>query len=603
MPYHLMGLRVSLSAYMSIPRIFRLAALVAPLLLLAGCGGGGGGTPPSSIGIRLVTDWTTSAAGGPTGQSERVRVVKPDGTIFGETVIPSAAGSTTTAIVGPTGAYTVRIDLFSGPNATGTATGYLESTSQSGSSALNVSVGAVVSNVRFVPSSVDLGIGDKIHLGVTGVAAGGNYTFLAPGSVAITSSGAAASVTSDGTATGVSSGTTTVTATSGGKTGTAVIGVAKAGVHKTKWTVMVYLNASNDLYPYALPNVNQMEKVAYNPDVRFVVQWKESATLFGAKNVDFDGTRRYLVKSDSSSSLKSQLIETLPAGTDMGDVQQLKQFVGWTKENYPADRYALIVWNHGNGWQRGLRPTPPPTRAVSYDFETGNTIDTWTLPQALDGQHVDILSFDACLMQMLEVASDVKTGCDFIASSEENTPGPGYPYDRIFKTFADNPNDTTRNLTKAFVDGHVNYPPYKDQTVTQSVIDCTKVAGVETAVDSLAGALLANQVALKTVIPGIRTSMSKYALPNDGRYYYDLVDLAQHLQASASVPAGVKAAAADVITANNAAVVWEGHTELDAFSHGIAIDFSPDTSLELALYGNLNLAKVTRWYEWLKVAP
>jgi len=25
--------------------------------------------------------------------------------------------------------------------------------------------------------------------------------------------------------------------------------------------------------------------------------------------------------------------------------------------------------------------------------------------------------------------------------------------------------------------------------------------------------------------------------------------------------------------------------------------------LELALYGNLNLAKVTRWYEWLKVAP
>lgn len=584
------------------PRNFRLAALVAPLLLLAGCGGGGGSTPAPSIGIRLVTDWTTSAAGGPTGQSERVRVVKPDGTIFGETVIPSATGSTTTAIVGPTGAYTVRIDLFSGPNATGTATGYLESTSQGGSSSFTVSPGALATNVRFVPSSVDLGIGDKIHLGVTGVTASGNYAFLAPGSVVITSTGAAASITADGTATGVSSGTTTVTATSGAKVATALVGVAKAGVHKTKWTVMVYLNASNDLYPYALPNVNQMEKVAYNPDVRFVLQWKESATLFGAKNVDFDGTRRYLVKSDTSSSLKSQVVETLPS-TDMGDVQKLREFVGWTKENYPADRYALIVWNHGNGWQRGLRLTPPPTRAVSYDFETGNTIDTWTLQQALEGQHVDILSFDACLMQMLEVASDVKTVCDYIASSEENTPGPGYPYDRIFKTFADNPDDTTRNLTKAFVDGHVNYPPYKDQTVTQSVIDCTKVTGVETAVDGLAGALLANQASLHTVIPAIRTSMSKYALVNDGRYYYDLVDLAQHLQANASVPTDVKSAAGNVITATNAAVVWEGHTSLDAFSHGLAIDFSPNTSLELALYGNLNLAKVTRWWDWLKVAP
>jgi len=584
-------------------RILRLAAFAAPLMLLAGCGGGGGKSPTQTTGIRLVTDWTTSGAGGPTGQSERIQIIKPDGTIFGQTVVNANATSTTTAIVGPSGVYTVRIDLFSGPDASGTSTGYLENSSQGGSLGFNVSVGAVATSLRFLPSSVDLGIGQKIHLGVAGVAANGNYTFLAPSSVTITSTGAAATVTADGTATGASSGTTTVTATKGALTATAIVGVANAGVHKTKWTVMVFLNASNDLYQYALPNINQMEKVAYNPDVRFVVQWKESAKLFGAKNVDFDGTRRYLVKSDTSSALKSTVVQNLGSGVDMGDVQSLREFVAWTKQNYPADRYALIVWNHGNGWQRGLRSTPPPTRAISYDFETGNTIDTWTLEQALEGQHVDILSFDACLMQMLEVASDVKNGCDFIAASEENTPGPGYPYDRIFKTFADNPNDTTRNLTKAFVTGHVEYPPYQDQTVTQSVIDCSKVSAVETALDGLAGSLLANQASLKTVIPGIRNSMSKYALINDGRYYYDLVDLAHHLQDHSAVPASVKSAAADVITASNASVVWEGHTDLDAFSHGLAIDFSPNTSLELALYGNLNLAKVTRWYDWLKVAP
>lgn len=582
-------------------RAFISGALALPLLLVAGCGGGGGNPPSSTTGIRVVTDWANALAGGPTGQSEKIQVVKPDGSIYSETVVNSNAASTTSAIVGPSGTYTVRIQLMSGADGSGTVNGTLETTAVSSSTSITVSVGAVATALRFVPSSADIPIGGKIRLGLVGVDVASNYAFLAPGSFTISGSGSAATISSDGVATGVSQGTTNVTATKGALTATALVNVKKASVTRSKWTVLVFLNASNDLYPYAKPNINQMEKVAYNPDVRFVVQWKESKLI--GSDVDFDSTRRYLVKSDSTSAIKSEVVQDLGAHVDMGDVNTLRDFIAWGKENYPADRYVVVLWNHGNGWQRGLRAVPPPTRGISYDFEFDSSIDAWHLPQALEGQSIDILSFDACLMQMLEIASEVKNDVQYIAASEDNTPGPGYPYDRVFKIFADNPNGTTRALSKGFVDGHVNNPPYKDMYITQSVVDCAKIPAVETAIDALGGQLIDNRSSLTTVIPAIRSSMSKYPFNNDGRYYYDLVDLGQKLQAHASVPAGVKTAAGSMMNAVKDAVVWNGYSDLDSFSNGLSIDFSPSTSLSLALYGNLNLAKITRWDDWLKQAP
>lgn len=601
MPYYSPGEHVSLEHVML--RRLRFLSFALPLLVLAGCGGGGGGTHTGGgdVGVRIVTDWSGHA--GITGASERITISKPDGSTAVQRVVNANATSTTTNMLGPsTGAYTVRVELFSGADATGTVVGKLESTTTSGSSAMNIAVGASASTIRFAPSTADIALGSSIHFGVVGVDASGNYTFLAPGSVTITSSGSSAAVTADGTATGVSTGTTTLTAKSGAMTATGVVNVATAGTRHAKWTVMVFLNASNNLYPYALPNINQMEQVAYNPDVQFVVQWKESAKLFGAKNVDFDGTRRYLIKSDSSSKLKSTLIQDMGANVDMGSVDTLHDFISWTKTNYPADRYAVVVWDHGNGWQSAFAKAPK-ARSVSLDDEFGSQMDIWDLPKAFEGQHVDILSFDACLMQMLEVASEMKGSADYIACSEENTPGPGYPYQRVFKLFADSPDLDTRSLTKSFVDGHIGNPDYANEYVTQSVIDTTKVAAVETALDTLATQMIANQASLTSIVPALRGSMQKYAYVNDGRNYYDLVDLTSRLQSTTGVPQAVRIAASNVTSATTNAVVWEGHSSLDAMSHGLAIDFSPSTGLQLNNYAKLNLAKVTHWDEWLQVAP
>jgi len=580
-------------------RLALLPALALPILL-ASCGGGGGSSKPTTVGVAVTTNWT-----GATAQSERISIVNLAGTVTSTVIVGTSTTPTISSIQAPTGAYLIKVELNSGANFTGTTTGVLTQAIANGSTALQVAAGGTASTLRISPSSLDLKFGATYRLGVAGATTAGVLTFVPAGSVAFTKSGTTATVSSDGlvTASGTA-GTTAVTATSGALTATANVNVASSSTTQSKWTVMVFLNASNDLFSYALPNVKQMAQVAYNSDVRFVLQWKESKTVSG-NSVDFDGTRRYLVTTSapSGSSIPGKLIQTLPAGVDMGKTQTLSDFVTWTKANYPADRYALVVWDHGDGWAPAISIKPPATRAISFDAQSGSVMEMWDLPSALASQPVDILSFDACLMQMLEDEDELKSCCSYLACSEENTPGPGYPYDRIFKAFADSPSSDTLTLSQAFVTGHVGAPLYQDQPVTQSVVDSSKVTAVSTAVDALALTLIAERANLLTEIPAIRHAMQVYGVLGDGYNYYDLVDLANHLIADNKIPADVQAKAQVVINAVNAAVKFEGHSSQDTQSHGIAIDFSPSTATNLNAYSNLSLAKTTHWLDWLKVAP
>jgi hypothetical protein len=43
-----------------------------------------------------------------------------------------------------------------------------------------------------------------------------------------------------------------------------------------------------------------------------------------------------------------QLIEELPSAR-MGDAQTLKDFLAFGRDNYPAKRTAVVLWNHGGG--------------------------------------------------------------------------------------------------------------------------------------------------------------------------------------------------------------------------------------------------------------
>lgn len=377
-------------------------------------------------------------------------------------------------------------------------------------------------------------------------------------------------------------------------------GSGGAAPTRTKWTVLVYMNAANNLQPFATANINQMESIAASSNVRIVVQWKQVQSL--TPGASFNGTRRYVIVPDNTPTVKSLVAQNMGTNVDMGSAQTLRDFVNWGRTNFPSDRVCLVIWNHGNGWRRAS-VDEPITRGVSYDDETGNSIDTKDLAFAVGDTKLDIIAFDASLMQMMEVAYQLRTRADFVVGSQESPPGSGYPYQTVFGAFTANPDAPTRDLTKSFVDAMEAAYGGTLSKITQSAVDTSKLPALATALSNLGGELIAVGGSNASLIQSVRQNAQAYG-PNGLRVYRDLVHVCELLEAQFG-PSAVSTASAAVRAAAGEAIVWEYSNAQSLNSRGLAIDFSSASGFSSVAteYGQLSLAQDTQWNEWLTVAP
>ena len=234
-----------------------------------------------------------------------------------------------------------------------------------------------------------------------------------------------------------------------------------------KWTVMVYVNAKNNLETYGLKDVNEMEMVGSTPEVNIVAELGR-INGYATNDGDWKGSRRYLVQKDSDLNKINSPVVMEILKSDMGNWQNLVEFVKWSQARYPAQRYALVVWNHGSGWNKSGEADG---KGISYDDETGSHITTGQLKQVLAATgKMDILAMDACLMQMIEVAYEVRTGADYIVASEETEPGDGYTYDTWLGPLAAKPSMTQAELSRVMVDSYTDHYQKIGQGATQSSI-------------------------------------------------------------------------------------------------------------------------------------
>jgi hypothetical protein len=156
---------------------------------------------------------------------------------------------------------------------------------------------------------------------------------------------------------------------------------------RRKWTILVYMNGANDLEEYGSLNINQMETVGSTNEVNMVVQFKRIANRYDSSNGDWSNTRRYVVARDSNfSNVNADSLISERDNVDMGQAQTLQEFVRWGVETFPADRYAIVLWNHGAGWRsaKTRAAANDVTRGFSYDDVTGSHIDTKDLPEAIN---------------------------------------------------------------------------------------------------------------------------------------------------------------------------------------------------------------------------
>ena len=583
-------------------RIPLYVALCVFLACLAGCFGGGGGGGTATF--TYTTDWTKYQSSGG-GQSERVQLFSPSGAIVNSFILNVGTASASFPNL-PAGSYHLMVQLYSSQNAGGVEVGDLDTlVSLPQTTSFTTYVGLTVTSLAVTPSQASVNVQQSQQFYVAGYAAVNKATFIQPNSITWSVFGAIGSIDPvSGLFLGTNPGSGSVQAAqaSTGLKGAAIVSVMNVQTVHGKWTVMVYMNAANDLSEDSPLNFEQMQKVANaGTDVRTIVQWKQVSSL--PYPAQFNGTRRYLIQPSQSDSIASKLIQDMGTGVDMGSYQTLLDFINWTKTYYPADHYCLVVWDHGAGWQRSEEKTS--TRAVSFDDDTGNSIQTWQLSQAVGNNNLDILAWDSSLMQMAEVADELRDKVTYIVGSEESPPGTGYPYDLVLQKVYTNALITPLDFSKSYVDGMIQeYGNSGQYKITQSVIATSKFPALLTAVKNLGTALDANVGSLGTAIPAARAAAQSYSLVPNQRYYYDMYDITSKIDAQTSIPA-INTADAQLRVAIGAAIVYEAHNSLSPGSHGVSIDFSPSSVFVsyASDYAQLRFASDTNWSVWLNQAP
>jgi len=196
------------------------------------------------------------------------------------------------------------------------------------------------------------------------------------------------------------------------------------------------MNGDNNLEEAAISDFVEMVSAPLNGDlVNVVVQLDRSPGYVGAVEGvcdNWSGTLRFVLSylmAPYSDNAVSNLGEV-----NMGRADALVDFVSWAVDNYPAQHYALIIWDHGDGWRENENRVYEPWKVAGYDETSGDYLYMDEVQTALrilkeNGYEIDLIGFDACLMGMVEVAYELKDYASFMVASEDVVPGEGWRYD------------------------------------------------------------------------------------------------------------------------------------------------------------------------------
>ena len=362
-----------------------------------------------------------------------------------------------------------------------------------------------------------------------------------------------------------------------------------------EWTVMIYLDADNNLESAGINDINEMEIVGSSSKVNIVVQ-ADRIPNYDNSNDNWTTTRRYYIMQDNDPFLINSQFDDL-GELNMGDPQTLIDFTSWAVTEYPAEKYLLIIWNHGGGFR-----SPAYSKGIAQDDTSGK--DIITMPELEDalsaisvqmGKNIDIVGMDACLMAMTEVAYQIKDCADILVTSEENVPGDGWPYDTILAQLVSNPHMSPEQLAANIVDKYIISYPYDN--VTQSAIDLSYM-------DDLAGQLssMADSIRSDTLTSKDAYLNAAYSSQHYSDYYHDFIDLYDFCSKVYYYSNNFEVKAITLIVQQNllnAVINSDYNGGILSGSKGLSIYFPLYKEYDSENYNNTNFAQDTFWNEML----
>jgi hypothetical protein len=140
--------------------------------------------------------------------------------------------------------------------------------------------------------------------------------------------------------------------------------------------------------------------------------------------------------------------------TDSGDWRRVAAFARWAKTAYPAKHYAFVIFGHGSGIFDAKKTAQ---KGTLMDVETKDYV---TLPEMRTMMasigHVDAFVMTSCIMQMGEVAWQIKDYTDVIVGSSELMWSSGYDMAGLVAELQANPSVSSQQLGSDVAKGYVD---------------------------------------------------------------------------------------------------------------------------------------------------
>jgi hypothetical protein len=403
---------------------------------------------------------------------------------------------------------------------------------------------------------------------------------------------------------------------------------------KAKWTIMVYMNGDNNLESDALTDFHEMAKVGSSPDVNIVVQLDRNGG-HAVTSPQWKGACRFRVEKNMRPQ-PSNALEKM-GDTNMGSGNTLSDFIRWSMDKYPAQRYMLDIWNHGQGWRFALArrvmgdiedvaaftafrdvnldaetarrsnrvaalvkstksyvvqrvasiprdsAVPNTVRSVSNDDTSKDLLYNREVQDVLETfEPFDLVGFDACLMGMVETGYALRKSAKVMVGSEDLEPGTGWNYADWLSKLAADPSMNAQDVGKLLVDSYGAFYTGGDESVTLSAVLLDKMNPLANAIDALSDQLMACVSAGKSpAIRQARAQCEEFA-PGYGMHGIDLARFCDQLSEGVSVPPPLKAAAAKAADAARNAVIrnYAGADRKGKFgAQGLSIYFPQSKTL------------------------
>jgi hypothetical protein len=319
------------------------------------------------------------------------------------------------------------------------------------------------------------------------------------------------------------------------------------------WTFMVYMDADNSLEGADELDLAEMLSVGSSAHVSVIVQHDRYSG---------DGTWRYYV-ADGQLFVLDELDEQ-----NMADPDTLSSFVDWAASEYPATKYALVLWDHGSG-----ALGEPAPEGVIYDDTDLDFLSGPEMAAALAAaEQVDLLGFDACLMQMYEIVLETAAAGNtpaVIVGSEDMVPEEGWPYDAVLDFLTGTPGCTAAALAGEIVDDYMaEYPT--SLPLMMSAVEPASASALTDTLDALAAALIASS--RQGDVTAARAGAQAYT----GDVYRDVIDFCDLVITNVDDCVTEAQALKDLVAGM---VIAEDHTSGTAVdgSNGLSI-YLPDTA-------------------------